>query len=336
MLFRSEPEQASFPGMGKPKGKAPEAFSEEELAAQEEKPFATKLTADVLDQTGLPKQSGFYKQLLDMDMTDQNQWPAITNIFGKVRTNPNIKPATKQAIERIAMQAYGGIAKQQELFPEGKKGAKAEKPAKPAKEKVNEPAGGRDQNAGDVGKRTGTRAEGSEQRVQPGKSTEAATDTKRTEAPKPTGLGDRGQPVSDAGKREKVEPRALKEPKVESKAESKARVTEAKTESKAESKPASKKAKPSTENSYQTSVEMGEKPHAIRTLAADVYMAMMPEGYGAKRAATLIRAMREGKMPELKFGPLNANGPGTGGKYAKEFYESLDEADKAKIGRAHV
>ena len=138
-----------------------------------------------------------------------------------------------------------------------------------------------------------------------------------------------------------MEPRALKEPKVESKteskteskAESKARVTEAKTESKAESKPASKKAKPSTENSYQTSVEMGEKPHAIRTLAADVYMAMMPEGYGAKRAATLIRAMREGKMPELKFGPLNANGPGTGGKYAKEFYESLDEADKATFDK---
>ena len=68
-----EPTQPSFPGMGKPKGKAPEAFSEAELAQQEEKPFATKLTADVLGQTGLPKQSGFFKQLVGMDMADRKR-----------------------------------------------------------------------------------------------------------------------------------------------------------------------------------------------------------------------------------------------------------------------
>ena len=306
-----EPEQIGFPGMGKPKGKAPEAFSEEELAGQAEKPFATTLTAEVLNKTGLPKQSGFYKQLLDMDMTDQNQWPVISSIFDKVRTNANIKPATKDAIENIAMQAFGGMAKQQELFPEGKKGAKAEKPAKPAKEKPSETAGGRDQDKGNDRGATGTRTVTPEPSVSKPKAIERPDTAKPAKAPEPAGLGDRGQPVRDAGKREKVEPSALKEaPKTEP-----------------------KKAKPTTENAYQTSVELGEKEHAIRTLAADAYMAMMPEGYGAKRAATLLKDLNEGKAIDLKFGPLNANGPGTGGKHGKAFYDSLNDADKAAFNK---
>lgn len=324
---RREPEQIGFPGMGKPKGKAPQAFSEEELAGQEApftgrsgeaprshtstEPFVTTLTADVLDKTGLPKQSGFYKQLLNLDMADKANWPVMREVFGRVRTNANIKPATKDAIENIAMQAFGGMAKQQELFPEGKKGAKAEKPAKPAKEKPSETAGGRDQDKGNDRGATGTRTVTPEPSVSKPKAAERPVAAKPTEAPKPAGLGDRGQPVRDAGKREKVEPSALKEaPKTEP-----------------------KKAKPTTENAYQTSVELGEKEHAIRTLAADAYMAMMPEGYGAKRAATLLKDLNEGKAIDLKFGPLNANGPGTGGKHGKAFYDSLNDADKAAFNK---
>jgi len=339
-----EPEQMGFPGMGKPKGKAPEAFSEEELAGQAEKPFTgrsdeaprsytstalfpTVLTANVLDKTGLPKQSGFYKQLLGMDMSDQNQWPAITNIFGKVRSNANIKPATKQAIERIAMQAFGGMAKQQELFPKGKKGAKAEKPAKPAKEKPSEPAGRRDQDKGDDSGATGTRTVAPEPSVSKPAATERSGAAKPTEAPKPAGLGDRGQPVRDAGKREKVEPSALKE---EPKAEAKKAAPKAEAPARTKETPQGRGLPISGENAYQAAKQQGETDHAIRTLAADAYL-NTEEDYSVAKAQRMIKDLEDGKVPDLKFGKNNANGPGTGGKYAKEFYESLDDAEKTKF-----
>ena len=194
-------------------------------------------------------QSGFYKQLLDMDMTDQNQWPAISNIFGKVRSNPNIKPATKQAIENIAMQAYGSMAKQQELFPEGKKGAK------PAKEKPSEPSRGRGKDTGTDSGTTGSRPADREPSVQKPAAAERPAAAKPTEAPKSAGLGDRGQPVRDTGKREKVEPGALKKEVPDwakgksdvevaqtmlQRAEAAQRAAESKSESKTESKSESK------------------------------------------------------------------------------------------------
>ena len=118
-----EPEQMGFPGMGKPKGAAPQAFSEEEIASQEAKPFATVLTPEVLANAGLPKQSGFYKQLLNMDMADAAQQPVVAHVFGRIRTNPNLSTATKDAVENLAMQAFGGLAKQGDMFV----------PAKPTK-----------------------------------------------------------------------------------------------------------------------------------------------------------------------------------------------------------
>jgi hypothetical protein len=134
-----EPVQMGLPGMAKPKGTKPQAFSEEEIAAQEDKPFDTVLTSEVLDKTGLPKQSGFYKQLLNMDMSDPTQQPVIANIFGRVRENPNVKPATKEAVETLAMQAFGGLSKQGEMF--GPRGAVlGGKPAKKETPSANKPA----------------------------------------------------------------------------------------------------------------------------------------------------------------------------------------------------
>lgn len=453
---RREPEQLGFPGMGKLKGKAPQAFSEEELAAQEivpeapftgrsteaprsytsTEPFVTTLTADVLDKTGLPKQSGFYKQLLGMDMADQNQWPAITNIFGKVRLNPNIKPATKQAIERLAMQAFGGMAKQQELFPEGRKGAK-----KPAKEKPSEPTRGRDKDAGDDRGAARTRAEDRKPVVQKPAAAERPAGTKPTEKPEPAGLGDRGQPVRDAGKREGVEPRALKEePKAPAKVipfptptyraatavdsigtfrygddsrgalvklnngktiemvfldapsspdlegwlvagqnvgtdlqeaarkvldldaanplpEARPEIANLKVRpatftarreaqlqeeediadrevpsapKKEQPKAEKPKAKPSSDNAYMMAKEMGEADSAIKSLAADAYL-NSAEDYSIKRAQRMIKDLEDGKVPELKFGKAGTNGPGTGGKFAKEFYDSLSKDEQAKF-----
>jgi hypothetical protein len=323
-----EPEQMGFPGMGKPKGAAPQAFSEEEIAVQE-KPFATVLTPEVLATAGLPKQSGFYKQLLNMDMADTAQQPAVANIFGRIRTNPNLSTSTKDAVENLAMQAFGGLAKQGDMFvpakptkaaKEGKKDADATKPsAKPADER------GRDNNAGDVAGGTGTRAEGRKDSGRKDERTGAPADTKRTEAPKPDGLGDRGRPAGEAGSRAGVESGALK--------------AETKPETKPETeKP--KKAKPSASfGAYGQVMEAESRSDALDYLAYDMYIAMFEKFKLLTRVDVLndINAqLREGKLPsEVAFGREGTTSivPLSGGKYASAFYESLSAADQKALAR---
>jgi hypothetical protein len=332
---RREPVQMGLPGMAKPKGtQQPEAFSEEEIAAQEEKPFDTVLTPEVLDKTGLPKQSGFYKQLLNMDMADPTQQPVVANIFGRVRENPNVKPATKEAVETLAMQAFGGLSKQGEMF--GPRGAVlGGKPAKKETPSANKPA---DTGRAGAGASVGTAEAGK------GKPVRATTTaTKQPKAPDTDGLGADGKPASNAGVRKSdkpatVTPEAKAEPKktepvkteVKGKPEAKAepkKTEPAKTETKAEPKKAAPKPVQG-ENAYQMSKDQGEGDYAIRTLAADAYL-NTAEDYSVKKAEALIRDLNDGKVPDLKFGKDNSNGPGTGGKYAKAFYESLDAKDKA-------
>jgi hypothetical protein len=325
-----EPEQMGFPGMGKPKGAAPQAFSEEEIAAQE-KPFATVLTPEVLATAGLPKQSGFYKQLLNMDMADAAQQPVVANIFGRIRTNPNLSTSTKDAVENLAMQAFGGLAKQGDMFvpakptkaaKEGKKDADATKPsAKPAGER------GRDNNAGDVAGGTGTRAEDRKGSGRKDERAGAPADTKRTEAPKPDGLGDRGRPAGEAGSRAGVESGALKtEPKGGS-------GRKAETE-----KP--KKAKPSASfGAYGQVMEAESRSDALDYLAYDMYVAMFEKFKLLTRVDVLndINAqLRQGKLPsEVAFGREGTTSivPLSGGKYASAFYESLSVADQKALAR---
>jgi hypothetical protein len=192
-----EPVQMGLPGMAKPKGTKPQAFSEEEIAAQEDKPFDTVLTSEVLDKTGLPKQSGFYKQLLNMDMSDPTQQPVIANIFGRVRENPNVKPATKEAVETLAMQAFGGLSKQGEMF--GPRGAVlGGKPAKKETPSANKPA---DTGRAGAGASVGTAEAGK------GKPVRATTTaTKQPKAPDTDGLGADGKPASNAGVRKSDKP----------------------------------------------------------------------------------------------------------------------------------
>ena len=376
-------EQMGFPGMGKPKGAAPQAFSEEELASQEKPftgrsdeaprsytstaPFQTVLTPEVLATAGLPKQSGFYKQLLNMDMADAAQQPVVANIFGRIRTNPNLSAPTKDAVEKLAMQAFGGLAKQGDMFvpakptkaaKEDKKDATATKPAagKPAER-------GRDKDAGDVAGGTGTRAEDRKEGGRKDERTGAPADTKRTEAPKSAGLGDRGKPAGDAGSRTSVESGALKktEPKTEAKTKSTVDVAwgmlqraeaaqreadeaakgkpEAKTEAKGKAKT---EAKPSTNASfgaYGQVMEAESKSDALDYLAYDMYVAMFEKFKLLTRVSTLndINAqLREGKLPgEVAFGREGTTSivPLSGGKYAKAFYESLSTADKKALAR---
>ena len=77
--------------------------------------FKTVLDADVLKGTGLRPQSGFYKKLLGKDVADPAQQQEVAQVLAEVRSNPNLSDSTKQAVESVAMQAFGALAKQTEM-----------------------------------------------------------------------------------------------------------------------------------------------------------------------------------------------------------------------------
>jgi len=49
-------------------------------------------------------------------MADPAQQPQIAALFDRVRSDGNISERTKAGIEGLAMQAFGGMAQQQEMF----------------------------------------------------------------------------------------------------------------------------------------------------------------------------------------------------------------------------
>ena len=87
------------------------------LAGPPEAPaeFGTVLDADVLKGTGLKPQSGFYKRLLGKDIADPAQQQEVAQILAEVRSNPNLSDSTKEATERVAMQAFNALAEQTEM-----------------------------------------------------------------------------------------------------------------------------------------------------------------------------------------------------------------------------
>jgi len=109
-----EPQQLGIPGIGK--RIAPPA---EEVGSVEPQ-FTTVLTPEVLDNTGLAKQSGFYRQLLNKDMANPQDAAAVSKVLQQVRANPNLSLSTKQGVEVVAGQAFGALATQGEMFgPKG-------------------------------------------------------------------------------------------------------------------------------------------------------------------------------------------------------------------------
>lgn len=74
--------------------------------------FKTVLDADSLKGTGLTPQSGFYKKLLNKDLSDPTDQAAVRDILVQVRTNPNLSASTKQAVESLALQAFGALGQQ--------------------------------------------------------------------------------------------------------------------------------------------------------------------------------------------------------------------------------
>jgi hypothetical protein len=87
------------------------------LAGPPEAPaeFGTVLDVDVLKGTGLKPQSGFYKRLLGKDIADPAQQKEVAQVLQEVRSNPNLSDSTKEATERVAMQAFNALATQTEM-----------------------------------------------------------------------------------------------------------------------------------------------------------------------------------------------------------------------------
>jgi hypothetical protein len=106
-----------------------------DLFAPAEPSFQTRITAELLDGLGLPRQSSMYRQLLGKDMADPAQQPQIATLFDRVRTDDKISERTKAGIEGLAMQAFGGLAQQQEMigprggtYPQGKPSTQQDAP----------------------------------------------------------------------------------------------------------------------------------------------------------------------------------------------------------------
>ena len=362
-------EQPSFPGMGKPKGPAPQAFSDEELEGQAA-PFGTVLTPEILDRTGLPKQSGFYKQLLNKDMADPAQQPQVADVLVRVRSNPNLSPATKQAIEGVAMQAFGGLAKQGEMFgPRGKVLAPV------SKEKTNAaPRKPTTPNA-DADKATGTSDADSKQSEQPKKPVRPASDTTGTKAPTGTGVASGERPAGVSGDRKDVgkpplkpegkpetttkfetkpettttskpkatatttsapktttAPKATTAPDAEKKRTSGGEKAEKKTETKPEGKPVIKGVV--KDSAMYDALASEDKAKAIDFLAADMYNAMYPQKNATKVLNEINSQLVAGEIVDPKFGKEGDHVPGMGGKHAKAYFDSLSDTDrKALIDR---
>lgn len=159
-----------------------------EEAAPEAAP-STVLDANTLDSIGLPKQSGYYRQLVNKDMANPADQEAVRNILATVRQNPNLSPFTKQAIESIAIQAFNALATQQTFLG---------------------PRGGILKGA-DYGRVRSGPTGGVSGASVPVPSEQAPTEpTKRTRAPKQQRVDSTTEPVDKSGSGEKLPSSTLK------------------------------------------------------------------------------------------------------------------------------
>lgn len=161
------------------------------LAGPEEAPaqFKTTLDADSLKGTGLKPQSGFFKQLVDKDISKPKDQKTVAQILAQVRSNPSLADSTKQAVEGVAMQAFNALSIQQEMF--GKNGRVLK---------------GADYGRVQPGPVSGTSGESVQVSEQPRPVSAAGI-----AAPKQRGLAPARGPVREPGVREEIQPNTLNE-----------------------------------------------------------------------------------------------------------------------------
>lgn len=286
-----EPEQLGIPGIGKrlaPEGAVEPAFAEPA--------FSSTLTPEILDRTGLPKQSGFYRQLVNKDVSIPEQANEVKQVLADVRANPRLSPATKQGVEGVAMQAFGALAVQGEMFgPRGGvkvKEAPSGKPRKPAPVGAGETVSeaGRE-GAGVSGKRRGAAA-------------------KEPTPSEPSGLGGAERGAAATETRKGQQPTAVKEePKREE----------------APAKPAGETVTGTTEGAAKTTTAASvEKPAPAKPKAA---APKEPKAPGAPKAAEPV-AKKRGRPAKAKPEVVEEEGPLTDfAEVQSVTYTSYEETD---------
>lgn len=120
--------QGVLPGMGMELNQPIPAEVTSEVAVEREIP--TVLGADVLDRTGLPKQSGLYKQLLGKNLEDLEDLDAVMQTVERAKSNSRLSADTKAALDSLATQAFAVYGQQAEMF--GPRGGVLEPVKEPA------------------------------------------------------------------------------------------------------------------------------------------------------------------------------------------------------------
>ena len=105
-----------FGGGGVIPGAEVDQTQQGDLFAEQPADFQTRITADLLKGTGLTARSPYYRQLLGKDMADPAQQQSIGVLFTRLLDDPKIAQSTKDAVGRLQMQAFGGLAQQQGMI----------------------------------------------------------------------------------------------------------------------------------------------------------------------------------------------------------------------------
>ena len=259
---QKEPKQLLIPGLPFPTKQERRAAQVEPEAEPEPQAESTVLDADTLASTGLTKQSGFYKQLLNKDLANPEHLQTVNNVLTQVRVNPNLSASTKQAIEGVATKAFRNLATQQPLFgPRGgiAKGAERGelKNTRPVSGNVSEPNGG----SVSVSSKSQTKPAGGTEKSEP--STVVSTT----------------KPADKSGERKRNEPSTLK--KKEVKAETPAEIeepeipehayVEEETKGETKPKPAKKASKPTATTTPTTKTEKPPASGAIKDIKSSAF-----------------------------------------------------------------
>ena len=283
-------EQPSFPGMGKPKGALLPDIADVEMEN-------TTITPKTLDALGVLKAAPIRQSLVGKNVADTQQRIDARNSLISYVENPNVNDRTR--IKILTFLRSPLFRAQAEMF--GPRGKVLEPTKTPSKKEAPSDATGRKPDTDTTTVDTGSgvspvvRSKDRGERV-----SDTPTDTGTVKTPKRSGLGDRGQPTSVVGERKGPEQGALKEPKADV-------------------------------GKYLTNAA-GSQDKALDALAYDIYMGMFEKNKllgSSKKLNDILAELRNNKMPELSFGREGISSvPGTGGKYAKNFYESLNAADR--------
>lgn len=256
-------------------------------------PTGETITKDLLDQLAIPAKAPIRTRLEGVSLVDPDQRTQARADLLEFSTNPNIQAPVRQAVKNFINSDIFRV--QGEMF--GPRGGVL-KEALPPKPKAIKEAPSAD--TGVKPEAVGVSPEGTV--GVRGERGAVAPSAAGVEAPKPAGLGvAKRVPVQPTGREGKAQPAVKEAPKVEAK------------------KTPAKKGTPAAEaEANYMGVAEGKREVALRYLAGDIYLNSKFDP-------------QTGEVKTINYGRPGDLVPGTGGRFGKAFYESLDAADQKKV-----